>query len=119
MHKHCIALICVHLFRFLQLSECIQSKKIPPRIGEANIEKEMKQALHDIQLCGLEQLVQNFTVIMDKLIELLVTSCKISGQQLTFGPAVFETMCNVSRMLGVSGCFYNYFQNCTLMNLYL
>lgn len=90
------------LDRFLQLSECIQSKKIPPRIGEANIDKEMKQALHDIQLCELEQLVQNFPVIMDKLIELLVTSCKIAGQQLTFGPAVFETMCMVSRMLGVS-----------------
>lgn len=62
----------------------------------------MKQALHDIQLCDLEHLVQNFTVIMDKLIELLVTTCKIAGQQLALGPAVFETMCMVCRMLGVS-----------------
>lgn len=62
----------------------------------------MKKALHDIQLCDLEHLVKNLTIILDKLIELLVTTCKIAAQQLAFGPAVFETICMVSRMLGVN-----------------
>lgn len=86
-----------HLDQFLQLSECVLSKKIPPRIGEANIEREMKKALHDIQLAGLEQLVKNLTLILDKLIELLVTQCKIAGQPLALGPTVFETICQVAK----------------------
>lgn len=88
-----------HLDKFLCLSECLQNKKIPPRIGEANIEREMKKALHDIQLADIEPLVKNLTLILDKLVELLVSTCRIGGQQLAFGPAVFETICQVSQQV--------------------
>lgn len=88
--------------RFINLCECLDNKKIPPRIGEANMEKEMKKALLDIELTELEPLVKNLIVLLDKLVELLVTTYKIGGQQLSLGPTVFETLCLVSNKLNVS-----------------
>lgn len=95
------------------MCECLDNKKIPPRIGEANMEKEMKKALLDIELTDLEPLVKNLIVVIDKLVELLVTTYKIGGQQLGLGPTVFETLCLVSNKLNVSiACKYeNSFEN--------
>lgn len=84
------------------MCECLDNKKIPPRIGEANMEKEMKKALLEIELTELEPLVKNLIVVLDKLVELLVTTYKIGGQQLALGPTVFETLCLVSNKLNVS-----------------
>lgn len=95
-------LICSLYFRFINLCECLDNKKIPPRIGEANMEKEIKKALLDIELTELEPLVKNLIVLLDKLVELLVTTYKIGGQQLALGPTVFETLCLVSNKLNVS-----------------
>lgn len=88
-----------YLDRFFNLCECIESRKIPPRIGESNIEKEMKKALKEIQLSDLEHLVKNLTVTLDKLIELLVTMYRIGGQPLGLGPHIFETICGISNKL--------------------
>lgn len=90
------------LNRFINLCEYLESGKIPPRIGEANIEREMKKALLEVQQSELEPLVKNLVVILDKLIELLVTMFKIGNQNLGLGPTVFETLCLVSNKLGVS-----------------
>lgn len=92
-----------YLDHFFNLCEYIESRKIPPRIGESNIEKEMKKALKEIQLSDSEHLVKNLTVTLDKLIELLVTMYKIGGQCLGLGPHIFETICSVSNKLAVSG----------------
>lgn len=62
----------------------------------------MKKSLLDIHNSELEPLVKNLPVIMDKLIELLITAYKIGGQLLSLGPTVFESMCLVSNKLGVS-----------------
>lgn len=88
--------------RFINLCECLENKKIPPRIGEANIEREVKKALLEIQLSELELLVKNLTVIMDKLIELLTTTYRIGGQTLALAPTVFEAICLVSNKLAVN-----------------
>ncbi|KAG4065416.1 hypothetical protein HA402_002814 [Bradysia odoriphaga] len=88
-----------NLDRFINLCEYLESKKIPPRIGDANMEKEMKKALLDIHNSELEPLVKNLSVILDKLIELLITAYKIGGQLLSLGPTVFESMCLVSQKL--------------------
>lgn len=90
------------LDRFINLCEYLESRKIPPRIGESNIEREMKKALLEIQQSELEPLVKNLVVILDKLIELLVTMYKIGNQCLGLGPTVFETLCLVSNKLAVS-----------------
>lgn len=90
------------LNRFINLCEYLESRKIPPRIGESNIEREMKKALLEIQQSELEPLVKNLVVILDKLIELLVTMFKIGNQCLGLASTVFETICLVSNKLAVS-----------------
>lgn len=92
----------VYLDRFFNLCEYLESRKIPPRIGESNIEREMRKALKEIELSELEPLVKNLTVILDKLIELLITMYKIGSQCLGLGPHIFETLCLVSNKLAVS-----------------
>lgn len=85
--------------RFINLCECLAVKKIPPRIGEANMDREIKKAMLEIQQSELEPLVKNLSVILDKLIELLITSYMINGQVLSLGSTVFETLCLVSNKL--------------------
>lgn len=104
-----------HLDQFLNLCECLENKKIPPRIGEANMEKEMKRSLNEIKSSELEPLVKNLTVVLDKLIELLITTYKIGGQQLSLGPTVFETLYLVSNKLGVS---FDGFDHFSFLNLF-
>ncbi|XP_055386415.1 dedicator of cytokinesis protein 7 [Condylostylus longicornis] len=90
-----------HLDRFIINCEYLESRKIPPRIGESNMEKEMKKCLLLIENADRESLVKNLPLIMDKLIELLVTSYKIGGQSMSLGPTVFEVMCLVSANLSI------------------
>lgn len=91
-----------YIDRFIALCDYLEARKVPPRIGEGNIEKEIKKALEEITKSDLEPLVKNLHVILDKLIEILVTSYKISGHFLGLGPAVFETLCKISQKLSVS-----------------
>lgn len=50
------------LDKFNFLCECLDLGKVPPRIGEGNMEKEFKKALHDLQSAELEPLVKNLQV---------------------------------------------------------
>lgn len=65
------------------------------------MEKEIKKSLLDIQKVEIEPLIKNLPVLLDKLIELLVTSYKIAGKDLSIGTTVFETLCHVSQKLSV------------------
>ncbi|XP_035909573.1 dedicator of cytokinesis protein 7 [Anopheles stephensi] len=85
-----------YLDKFIYLCECLDMRKVPPRIGEGNMEKEFKKTLQELQSADQEQLVKNLQVILDKLIELLVTSYKIGGEALSLGQTVFETICQIS-----------------------
>lgn len=96
-----IPLFFFYTLRFINLCEYLELKKIPPRIGEGNMEREMKHALLDIQKAEREALVKNLPIILDKLIELLVTAYRIGGQLLLLGPTVFEVLCSVSANLQV------------------
>lgn len=80
-------------------------KKIPLRIGEGNMANGKKKAQLDIQIAEREALVKNLPIVLDKLIELLVTTYKIGGQVLSIGPTVFEVLCLVSANLSVSDPF--------------
>lgn len=66
------------------------------------MEKEMKKCLLDIENAEREPLVKNLHIVLDKLIELLVTTYKITGQTLSLGSNVFEVLCMVSENLSVS-----------------
>lgn len=90
-----------YLDRFISLCDCLENKKIPPRIGETNIEREVKKSLLEIHLSDLEPLTKNVVVIMDKLIEMLTTTVQIGGKTLDLGHTVFEAMCLVANKLAV------------------
>lgn len=91
-----------YLDKFFSLCECLESRKIPAHIGESNIEKEIKKALTNLKEADLVQLVKNLQIVFDKLIELLVTTYRISGQTLTLAPMVFESICQMLEKLAVS-----------------
>lgn len=65
------------------------------------MENEMKKALLEIASAEREPLVKNLHLVLDKLIELLVTAYKIGGQPLSLGSTVFEMLCMVSANLSV------------------
>lgn len=88
------------LNRFINLCEYLESRTIPPRIEELNIEREMEKALLEIQQSELEPLVKNLFVILDKLVELLVTMYKMFSQCLRLGPIAFEALCLVTNKFG-------------------
>lgn len=92
-----------YLDKFLFLVECIETRKIPPRIGEFhNMEREFKKALHELQCSDLNSLVKNLQFIMDKLLELLVTNHKLGNNQLlSIQPMVFEAICSIADKLFV------------------
>lgn len=91
-----------NLDRFFLMCEYLDTRKIPPRIGEGNMENEMKKTLLEIANAEREPLVKNLHLVLDKLIELLVTTYKIAGQTLSLGSTVFEVLCLVSANLSVS-----------------
>lgn len=91
-----------NLDRFFLMCEYLNSRKVPPRIGEGNMETEMKKCLLEIENAEREPLVKNLHLVLDKLIELLVTTYKIGGQTLSLGSTVFEVLCLVSKNLSVS-----------------
>lgn len=91
-----------NLDRFFLMCEYLNSRKVPPRIGEGNMEAEMKKCLLEIANAEREPLVKNLHLVLDKLIELLVTTYKIGGQTLSLGSTVFEVLCLVSANLSVS-----------------
>ncbi|XP_053694976.1 dedicator of cytokinesis protein 7 [Sabethes cyaneus] len=85
-----------YLDKFIYLCECLDMRKVPPRIGEGNMEREFKRTLQELQSADQEKLVKNLQVILDKLVELLVTTYRIGGEALSLGQTVFETICQIS-----------------------
>ncbi|KAL1374744.1 hypothetical protein pipiens_004834 [Culex pipiens pipiens] len=82
--------------KFIYLCECLDQRKVPPRIGEGNMEREFKKTLQELQSADQEKLVKNLQLILDKLVELLVTTYRIGGEALSLGQTVFETICQIS-----------------------
>jgi len=54
--------------------------KIPPRIGEANFEAELKRSIVDLTQAHTGPLIRFLTLILNKLLLLLVRPPVIAGQ---------------------------------------
>lgn len=86
-----------YLCKFFYLVQCLEGKKIPAHIGsESNMEKELKKACHDLQCAGLNALVKNLQLVMDKLLELMVLTYKIGDHSMAIQPTVFEAICSIA-----------------------
>ncbi|XP_071439283.1 dedicator of cytokinesis protein 7 [Hetaerina americana] len=81
-----------YLNRFLNLCSAIEEGNIPPRIGETNIENELKNSILDLKHAKLEPLVKFLPLIFDKLIYLMVKPPIIGGQPMNLGQNTFEAI---------------------------
>lgn len=90
-----------HLDRFFLNCEYLDSRSIPSHIGECNLETELKKCLLEIDQSSRESLTKHLPLVLDKLIELMVSSYKIGGQNMSLGPTVFEVLCLISAHLSI------------------
>lgn len=66
------------------------------------MDKEMKKALNEIHLSDVEPLIKHLPMILDKLLELMVTTYKVGGETLILDSTVFVTLCQISQKFSVS-----------------
>lgn len=86
-----------YLCKFFYLVQCLEGKKIPAHIGsEANMERELKKSFHDLQCSDLNALVKNLQLVMDKLLELMVSTYKIGSHVMAIQSNVFEAICSIA-----------------------
>ncbi|XP_069991563.1 dedicator of cytokinesis protein 7 isoform X5 [Penaeus vannamei] len=81
-----------HIDRFFHLCKMVEEGNIPARIGEANMEGELKKAMGDLINCHAEPLVRFVPVLLDRLISLMVRPPTLAGQQVNIAQACFETI---------------------------
>jgi hypothetical protein len=107
------------LCKFFYLVQCLENRKIPTHIGtEANFEKELKKSFHDLQSADLNALVKNLQLVLDKLIELLVSTVKIGSHTLSIQSNAFEAMCLIADKLFVLQDCQNYGRQ-TILSTYV
>lgn len=68
------------------------------------MEKEMKKALNEIHLSDIEPLIKHLPMLLDKLLELFVTTYRVGGETLVLEGSVFVTLCQISQKFSVSDC---------------
>lgn len=109
-----------YLCKFFYLVQCLKNKKIDTHIGtEVNFEKELKKSFHDLQSADLNALVKYLQTVMDKLIELLVTSFKINNHLLSIQSNVFEAICLIADKLFVLQDTQSHFGRQALLTTYV
>ncbi|XP_069184984.1 dedicator of cytokinesis protein 7 isoform X9 [Procambarus clarkii] len=81
-----------HIDRFFNLCKMVEESSIPARIGEANMEGELKRAMGELVNCHAEPLVRFTPVLLDRLISLLVWPPNLAGQLVNIAQACFETI---------------------------
>ncbi|XP_021924154.1 dedicator of cytokinesis protein 6 isoform X3 [Zootermopsis nevadensis] len=85
------------LDRFLSLCTALQEGNIPTRIGEANMESELKSSILDLNHAKPEPLVKFLPLILNKLILLLVIPPSVLGQVMNIGQTAFEAIAMLVR----------------------
>ncbi|CAM1319326.1 DOCK6 (predicted) [Pycnogonum litorale] len=89
-----------YLDRFMTLCSAIEEGRIPSKIGESNVENEVKKSILELQQSQLENLVKFLAIILDKLIDLMVRPPVFSGQVMNVGQTSFEAMALIVRAIG-------------------
>ncbi|XP_011297900.1 dedicator of cytokinesis protein 7 [Fopius arisanus] len=81
-----------YIDRFLSLCGSLETGQVPPRIGEAGMESELKSALLELSRAASTALVRCFPQIFDQLISLLVHPPTLPSQPLNVAATVFEAI---------------------------
>ncbi|CAG9567548.1 unnamed protein product [Danaus chrysippus] len=68
-----------YIERFAMACEAVQEGNIPPRIGLANMEAELRASISELPTANVESLSRYLPVVCDKLLSLLVAPPTLSG----------------------------------------
>ncbi|XP_061934172.1 dedicator of cytokinesis protein 7 isoform X2 [Apis cerana] len=81
-----------YIDRFLSLCGFLETGQVPPRIGEAGMESELKSALLELARASHSALVRSLPQLLDQLISLLVRPPTLPSQPLNVAATVFEAI---------------------------
>ncbi|XP_011501940.1 PREDICTED: dedicator of cytokinesis protein 7 [Ceratosolen solmsi marchali] len=81
-----------YIDRFLSLCGALELGQVPPRIGEAGMESELKAALLELARTSQVTLIRSLPQIFDQLVSLLVRPPTLPSQPLNVAATVFEAI---------------------------
>ncbi|XP_014207564.1 dedicator of cytokinesis protein 7 [Copidosoma floridanum] len=81
-----------YIDRFLLLCGALELGQVPPRIGEAGMESELKSALLEIARCSQTALIRSLPQVFNHLVYLLVRPPTLPSQTLNIAATVFEAI---------------------------
>ncbi|CAB3248141.1 unnamed protein product [Arctia plantaginis] len=84
-----------YIERFAKACEAVQEGNIPPRIGLANMEAELRTSITDLPKANVEVVARYLPVVLDKLLHLLVAPPVLAGQTLNIAQDVFTCLANL------------------------
>ncbi|XP_059061813.1 dedicator of cytokinesis protein 7 [Achroia grisella] len=84
-----------YIERFAMACEAVQEGNIPPRIGLANMESELRASITELPTANVEALARYLPVILDKLLRLLLAPPALAGQTLNIAQDVFTCLAHI------------------------
>ncbi|XP_033216404.1 dedicator of cytokinesis protein 7 [Belonocnema kinseyi] len=81
-----------YIDRFLLLCDSLETGQVPPRIGEAGMESELKSALLELARTSNSALVRSMPQVFDQLISMLIRPPTLPSQPLNVAATVFEAL---------------------------
>ncbi|XP_039764432.1 dedicator of cytokinesis protein 7 isoform X2 [Pararge aegeria] len=84
-----------YIERFVMACEAVQEGNIPPRIGLANMETELRASISELPTANVEALARYLPVVADKLLQLLVAPPALAGVTLNIAQDVFTCLAHL------------------------
>ncbi|XP_028174738.1 dedicator of cytokinesis protein 7-like [Ostrinia furnacalis] len=78
-----------YIERFAMACEAVQEGNIPPRIGLANMEAELRASIAELPTASVEALAAYLPVALDRLLRLLAAAPALAGAPLNIAQQVF------------------------------
>ncbi|CAH0726332.1 unnamed protein product, partial [Brenthis ino] len=84
-----------YIERFAMAVEAVQEGNIPPRIGLANMEAELRASIAELPTANVEALARYLPVLCDKLLQLLAAPPALAGVTLNIAQDVFTCLAHL------------------------
>ncbi|XP_072936330.1 dedicator of cytokinesis protein 7 [Epargyreus clarus] len=84
-----------YIERFAMACEAVQEGNIPPRIGLANMEAELRASIAELPTASVEALARFLPVLGDKLLQLLACAPRLAAQPLNIAQDAFTCLAHI------------------------
>ncbi|XP_026738533.1 dedicator of cytokinesis protein 7 isoform X1 [Trichoplusia ni] len=84
-----------YIERFAMACEAVQEGNIPPRIGLANMEAELRASISELPTASVETVSRYLPVLLDKLLRLLLAPPALAGHTLNIAQDVFTCLAHL------------------------